>query len=272
LARYLGARMDYSAFGLGLSWLTCLFLGLFLLGDYFRMSFESSVFPAGKSESPDELLQGSEPSPRLLFSALALLTAGAVLTILLGVSGKVTPGLGVVMAGLFLFPASLIIPGLKIKYSGMGEFITSISLVVFPPAFSFLLLYGEFHRFLYLCVFPLFPLHLALVLTLRLRSYPTDYRLSRKTLMVRLGWVRGVFLHNLLILSGFILFGAAMLFGFPARIVGPVFIVLFPAGYLIWIYAGLERGAPVRWPVIIFLALVVFFLPLYLITFTMWVF
>ena len=84
--------------------------------------------------------------------------------------------------------------------------------------------------------------------------------------------MNGIFLHNLLLLSAFLLFGAAILFGLPLRIVGPTFIALIPAGFLIWIYAGLERGAPVRWPLIIFLALVSFLLPVYLITFTAWIF
>ena len=63
-----------------------------------------------------------------------------------------------------------------------------------------------------------------------------------------------------------------MLFGLPVRIVGLVFLTLIPTGYLIWLYSGLERGAPVRWPLIIFLALVVLFLPLYLMTFILWIF
>jgi 1,4-dihydroxy-2-naphthoate octaprenyltransferase len=110
------------------------------------------------------------------------------------------------------------------------------------------------------------------VLTLGLRSYPTDVRLANTTLMVRLGWIKGVFLHNLLLLSGFLLFGVAILFDLPVRIAGPVFTALAPAGYLIWIYAGLERGTPVRWPLIISLSLSTFFIPVYLITFTTWIF
>lgn len=272
LARYLGARLDFTVFGLGLSWLLCLYLGVFLLGDYFGISFEAPILPArstgGSSESQDQ----SSSSSLLLFGALALLSAAGVLTILMRFSGEITPAVAVVLAGCFGCSTIVVMPGLKIKYSGIGEFIIPICLVVFPPALSFLTQYGEFHRFLSLSIFPLFPLHLALILTLRLRSYPEDYRLDRKTIMVRLGWVKGIFLHNLLLLSAFFLFGAAMLFGMPMRLIGPVFLALIPAGYLIWIYSGLEGGAPVRWSLIIFLTLIVFFLPIYMITFTAWIF
>ena len=271
LARYLGARLDFTVFGLGLSWLLCLYLGVFLLGDYVGISFEAPILPA-RPTGDSSVSQDQSASLSLLFGALAFLSAAGVLAILMGVSGEITPAVAVVLAGCFGCSTIVVMPGLKIKYSGIGEFIIPICLVVFPPALSFLTQYGEFHRFLSLSVFPLFPLHLALILTLRLRSFPEDYRLDRKTIMVRLGWVKGIFLHNLLLLSAFFLFGATMLFGLPMRLIGPVFLALIPAGYLIWIYSGLEGGAPVRWSLIIFLALVVFFLPVYLITFTAWIF
>jgi 1,4-dihydroxy-2-naphthoate octaprenyltransferase len=272
LARYLGARLDYTDLGLGFFWLGSLFLGVFLLGDYLGVPFESSIYPWEESSSSSEGQRQSSPSKVLLFGALAFFSAAGVLTILMGMGGMITPAVAVVLVCTFGLSVSVIVPGLNTKYSGIGEFIVSMCLVLFPPALAFFTQYGEFHRFLSFSFFPLFPLHLALILTLRLRSYALDYRFDRKTLMVRLGWVKGLFLHNLLLLSAFVLFGVAMLFGLPVRIVGPVFFTLVPAGYLIWIYSGLEYGAPVRWPVIIFLALAVFFLPLYLIAFTAWIF
>ena len=272
LARYLGARLDFTAFGLGITWLFCLLLGLFLLGDQFRISFLPAVLPANPASQVEEDQKKSSFPNLLLYSSLALLSAAGMLTILMGVGGMISPTVGMVMTGYFVFGTALIIPGLTLRYSGIGEFLISICLVIFPPALAFLTQYGEMHRFLSLIIFPLFPLHLSFVLTLSLRSFPADHRSELRTLMVRLGWVRGVFLHNLLLLSAFILFGAALLFGLPLRIVGPVFFTLIPAGYLIWIYSGLERGGPVRWPLIIFLSLVIFFLPVYLITFTSWIF
>ena len=272
LARYLGARLDYIDLGLGALWLGSLFLAVFLLGDYFGISFESSFFPVAEVNPISEPQKESRSSHGLLFGALAFYSAAGILTILSGLRGMITPGVAVLMVSLFGLSTSVIVPGLNTKYSGIGEFIVSICLVIIPPALAFFIQYGELHRFLSFSFFPLFPLHLALILTLRLRSYAEDFRLDRKTIMVRLGWVKGLFLHNMLILSAFVLFGVAMLFGLPIRIVGPVFLTLVPAGYLIWIYSGVEYGAPVRWPLIIFLALVVFFMPLYLIAFTAWIF
>lgn len=272
LARYLGARLNYASFGLGFFWLVSLFLGVFLLGDYLGISFESPVFPLKEITLPGGGQRQSPPSKALLFGALALFSAAGVLTILMGLQGMITLPVALVMMGAFLLSTSLIVPGLNAKQSGIGEFMVSICLVILPPALAFIAQYGEFHRFLSFSFFPLFPLHLGLILTLRLRSYAVDSRFDRKTLMVRLGWVKGLFLHNLLLLSAFVLFGVAMLFGLPIRIVGPVFVAMIPAGYLIWLYSGLEHGAPVRWRVNILLALAAFFLPVYLIAFTVWIF
>jgi 1,4-dihydroxy-2-naphthoate octaprenyltransferase len=272
LARYLGAQVDFAVLGLGFSWILCLLPGVFLLGDHFQISFVDPILPAVKLPKPPKENNQTSSSNLLLFAALALISAAGVLTILLGLAGVMTPGVSVVMLLFFGFIAAVVMPGLNLKYSGIGEFMVSICLVLIPPALSFLTQYGEFHRFLSLSIFPLFPLHLALVLTLGLRSYPEDLRIGQETLLVRIGWMKGIFLHNLLLLSAFVLYGVAILFGLPLRIAGPTFMALIPAGYLIWIYAGLERGVPVRWPVIIFLALVIFFLPVYLITFTVWIF
>ncbi|NQS90818.1 MAG: hypothetical protein HQ574_00280 [Chloroflexi bacterium] len=97
-----------------------------------------------------------------------------------------------------------------------------------------------------------------------------DLKIGRKTLIFRLGWVRAVFLLNLLILSGFLLFGFTLLFGMPFHLIGLVFLVLPAAGFLVWYLSRLEDGAPVRWPLITYLSLVTFFLPVYLIAYGVW--
>jgi hypothetical protein len=74
-----------------------------------------------------------------------------------------------------------------------------------------------------------------------------------------------------MILGGFLLFGTAVFFGFPVRLIGLVFLTLPIALYLIYYLSQLKDGAPVRWPLIRLLSLVVFFLPVYLLTYSSWV-
>lgn len=266
--RYLGQRIDLASLLIGLLWILTLSIGLNFLGDYFQTPFDWGWV---RKEQGENDTQEKDRDEVLLYISVASLAVGAVLTVILGISGSLSLSSGLVMASYFLLYCLIIIPGISLDLSGIGEFFTSIILVVLPPAIGYLLQAGDFHRFLYLGIFPLFPLHLAMILVLRLKTYPVDIRKDRKTLLVRLGWQRGVYLHNLMVLSGFLLFGVALIFDMPFRLVLPVFFTLPVAGYLIWYLSNLEDGAPVRWPLITLLSLVIFFLPVYLITFTVWI-
>lgn len=269
-SRYLGQRILPSPLLIGLFWVLTLSIGLNFLGDYFQTPFDRGLnIKAPARKDGDQSLNNSNDSS--IYISVACLAVSAVLTVILLFSGFISLTSGLVMASYFLLYSLLVIPGVSMDLSGIGEFITSIILVVLPPAIGYILQTGEFHRFLYLGIFPLFPLHLGMILILRLKTYSEDIRKDRKTLLVRLGWQRGVFLHNLMVLSGFLLFGFSLIFGMPYRLILPVFFTLPAVGYLIWYLLSLQDGAPVRWPLITLLTLVIFFLPVYLITFTVWI-
>ncbi len=270
-ARYLGERLDYQVLFLGMAWMICTQLGFYLLGDHFQNPFDTGLFsnlaakPTSVEKTKPEL-----PSP-LLFGSVSLLSAAGVLGLILVIQGSLNTASVFVMFFYFLLYVVLVVPGISLDLSSVGEIISSIILVVIPPALAFLLQMGAFHRLLTMGVFPLFLLNLAMILVLRLKRYRDDLARKRKTLLVRLGWVQGVFIHNLLVFSGFLLFGLSLLIGMPFRIIGPVFIVI-PAGFiLIWYLSSLKDGAPVHWPLITLLSLVVFFLPVYLITYSVWI-
>lgn len=270
-AHYLGVQINSGLLLTGVLWVIFLSTGFYFLGDHFDTPFEGGLNDVQSDTKP---IQGNQPDHNkdlLLYVSVSCLAAAAVFTVLLGVQGGLNLPSGILMSCFFGAFCLLVVPGISLDNSGIGEFITSIILVVIPPALAFYLQYGAFHRILYLAIFPIFPLHLAMILILRLKSYPADVQKNQKTLLVRVGWVRGIFIHNLLILSGFLLFGVSLLFAMPVRIVGPVFFALPAAAYLIWYLSHLENGAPVRWPLILLLSLVVFFLPVYLITFSTWI-
>ncbi len=270
-SRYLGQRILSSPLLIGLFWVLTLSIGLNFLGDYFHTPFDRGLNIKGPARKDVQDNSQNSKDDVYLYISVACLAAGAVLTVILGISGYLTLSSGLVMASYFLLYSLLVIPGVSLDLFGIGEFLTSVILVVLPPAIGYLLQAGEFHRFLYLGIFPLFPLHLGMILILRLKTYSEDVRKDRKTLLVRLGWQRGIFLHNLMVLSGFLLFGITLIFGMPFRLILPVFFTLPAVGYLIWHLTSLQDGAPVRWPLITLLTLVIFFLPVYLITFTVWI-
>ena len=269
-ARYLGQSIDYSLFSLGLAWLLFLQLGYYFLGDHFKTPFDAGLYKRLPFKSDDKSTEPAQSGEALLYISVLSFAGAVILSVLLILEGAISISATILMGLFFAGNFLLVVPGLSLDLSGAGEIITSIILVIIPPAFAFFLQYGSFHRLLALGIFPLFPLHLALILLLRLPGYSDDLRENRRNLLVRIGWPQGIFLHNLMIFSGFLLFGVAILFGFPVRIVGSIFLTLPVALYLVWYLSQLEDGAPVHWPLITLLSLVAFFLPVYLLTYSSW--
>jgi 1,4-dihydroxy-2-naphthoate octaprenyltransferase len=270
-ARYLGERINFSALLSGMGWLISLQLGYYFLGDYFQTPFDRGLYSKTPFDSPRGNLIREKKDEVLLYLSVAAFSAAAVISVLLGLQNWINLTAISLMAFYFLGFFLLTVPGISLDNSGVGEVVTSITLLLCPPALGFLIQFGELHPFLVYGILPLFPLHLALIILLRLISYREDYGLNRKNLLIRIGWVRAVFLHNMLVLSGFLLFGISLLFGFPIKMAGFVFLVLPAALYLIWYLSRLEYGAPVRWPLLTLLSLTVYFLPLYFICFSAWI-
>jgi 1,4-dihydroxy-2-naphthoate octaprenyltransferase len=269
-ARFLGERIEFQILLSGIAWLIFLKLGFFFLGDYFQTPIDTGLYSKLPLGSPRGKPLRENKEELLLYLSVAAFSAAAVITLLLGLQNWINLTVIILMAFLFLGLYLLVIPGISLDTSGVGEITTSICFLLCPPALGFTLQFGELHPFLVYGVLPLFPLHLAMIILFRLISYRDDLQLKRNTLLIRIGWVRAVYIHNMLVLGGYFLFGISLLFGFPFRIVGFVFLALPAAFYLIWYLSKLEYGAPVRWPLITLLSLTVYFLPLYLICFSSW--
>jgi 1,4-dihydroxy-2-naphthoate octaprenyltransferase len=88
--------------------------------------------------------------------------------------------------------------------------------------------------------------------------------------MVRLGWERGMMLHNILILVGYLLIGLAMLFGFPTSVALPALLALPLGLFQIWYMSRIGAGSKPNWQVLGWLAVLVFGVTTYLLTFSFW--
>ncbi|MCJ7715989.1 MAG: prenyltransferase, partial [Anaerolineales bacterium] len=270
-SRYLGQRIDYSIFLLGITWVVFLQLGFYFLGDHFKTPFDKGLYNRLPEKNSEDFSDSNQPSEILIYISVSFFAGATVISLILIFLGLLNISSAILMGLFFVGFFLLVVPGISLEYSGIGEIITSITLVIIPPAFAFFLQYGTIHQILTFGIFPLFPLHLALIILLRLSDYGDDQKQNKKNLLVRIGWIQGIYIHNLMILTGFLLFGAAAIFGFPVRLVGLVFLTLPVAVYLIYYLSQLEDGAPVRWPLLRLLSMVVFFLPVYLLTYSSWV-
>jgi 1,4-dihydroxy-2-naphthoate octaprenyltransferase len=118
--------------------------------------------------------------------------------------------------------------------------------------------------------FPLAALMMAMLLAFELPDFANDIRFEKRTLLVRLGWQTGMGLHNLLILSAFLILLLARMFGYPwsATIAG---LLALPLGlFQIWQMRNIANGAKPNWNLLTIGALALFAAASYLLTFSFW--
>lgn len=264
IAFYLGSSIRW-----GIYWAGQLAVWMLLLSSYFlREFFAQPALPPG--------LRDSEPVPalsrnNLLVISATALTAGAALTVLLLADGALNLTVLVFLGLAFILSMAYAMPPLRLAYSGYGELVVAILMANLVPAIGFLLQSGELHRFLALMTFPLTFLYLAAYLALHLQRYAEDVRRDRRTMLTRLGWQRGMNLHNLLLLLGFLLLGSAALLGLPWRLTWPGLLGLVVGAFEIFQMVSISNGGKPRWGLLRITAAATFALTVYFLTFALWV-
>lgn len=271
IAKYLGAPIDWGLYFLGQAYVTTMQLSAQLLNEYFdspadRDNPNRTPFSGGSGA----VGEGKLSQESVMWAALTSLTILASLTVVMLNVTTISPLLvtivGLAFMGSFFYSA----PPIKLSNTGYGELTTSILVANLVPIFAFVLQYGELHRLLVMSTFPLTVLHLAMMIVFEFPDYLNDIKYDKFTLLVRLGWERGMVLHNILILTGFFLLGLAAMFGLPLAIVLPAFIPL-PLGLLqIWQMRRIAGGGKPNWTTMAFTAVVLFGSVTYLLAFTFW--
>lgn len=283
IADYLGWEISPGIFLLGQLWLVSLQLGFFLFGDYIQIPLIPGLFEHLKAlrglpaevedeeeEKATESRRGKVDSQIQFWLAVLLLLLVAGLTTLMGYQQLLSPISITVMSMLFVGYAIYVVPDLVRRFWMFREVTFSLLLVVLPVGLGYTLQTGDYHRLLSLSAFPLYPLHLAFLLVLQLISYRDDLASRKKTLFTAVGWVRGVVLHNYLIITGFLILGVSLFFDFPLTFVLPSMAALFPGAYLVWYLNRLKKGAPERRALMLTLSLITFFVPVYYLLFSYW--
>jgi 1,4-dihydroxy-2-naphthoate octaprenyltransferase len=271
IARYLGAPIDWGLYFLGQAYVTTMQLSAQLLNEY----FDSPADQENSNRTPFSGGSGAVGEGKLsqefvMWAALTSLTILASLTVVMlnviSISPLLVTIVGLAFVGSFFYSA----PPIRLSNSGYGELTTSILVANLVPIFAFVLQTGELHRLLVMSTFPLTALHLAMMIVFEFPDYLNDIKFDKYTLLVRVGWERGIVLHNLLILAAFFLLGLAAMFGLPLAIVLPAFIAL-PVGLLqIWQMRRIGGGGKPNWTTMTFTAVVLFGSVTYLLAFTFW--
>lgn len=271
IARYLGAPIDWELYFLGQAYVTTMQLSAQYLNEYFDAPADQdnpnrTPFSGGSGA----VGEGKLSQETVMWAALTALTILASLTVVMLNVTSLSPLLvtivGLAFLGSFFYSA----PPVKLANSGYGELTTSVLVANLVPVFAFVLQYGELHRLLVMSTFPLTALHLAMMIVFEFPDYLNDIKYEKYTLLVRVGWERGMVLHNILILTAFLLLGIAATFGLPLAIVLPALIPL-PLGLLqIWQMRRIAGGGKPNWTTMGFTAAVLLGSVAYLLAFAFW--
>lgn len=271
VAHYLGVTVDWGLYFLGQAWVTILQLSAHFLNEYFDAPADvdnpnRTPFSGGSGEvGPDKL-----PRATVLLAAATCLAVVASLTVLIIRQAHPSPETLLIMVLIFLGAFFYSVPPVRLVSSGYGELTTSIIVANLVPAFAFLMQSGELHRLLAMSTFPLTAVHLSMMLAFELPDYTNDIKYEKGTLMVRMGWKRGMTLHNFLILSAYFLLGLAVTLGMPLSIAWPAFLTL-PLGLLqIWQMRRVADGTRPNWTTLTIVPVVLFMAMAYLLTFAYW--
>jgi 1,4-dihydroxy-2-naphthoate octaprenyltransferase len=271
IARFLGNEVDWGLYFLGQAWVTTLQLAT----HYFNEYFDSPADKANINRTPfsggsGALGESGLPREVAFWAGIASLTGATSFTLMILRLDGVNPALFILMGFIFFGAFFYSVPPVRLVESGYGELTTSIVVASLVPAFAFMLQTGELHRIVAMSTFPLITLHVAMMLIFELPDYANDMKFEKLTLMVRIGWEKSILIHNILILVAYLLIGIALLFGYPSSVGVPALLSLPLGLFQIWYVNRIASGAKPNWNVLGLLAILVFGVTTYLMTFSFW--
>jgi 1,4-dihydroxy-2-naphthoate octaprenyltransferase len=199
-----------------------------------------------------------------------VLTAGAVITVLMVAEGVLQFPSLVILGLAFLLAFFYGVPPLRLVYRGYGEFSEAVLVAALFPALAFLIQAGDLHRLLPMACFPLLALYVAMRLAQSLEHYGRDQRLARRTMMLALGWQRGMQFHNVLILAGYLLLVVAVVFGLSWGLAWPGLLTLPLGLFQIYQMNRISAGARPGWRLLKLTSAATFGLTAYFLALAVW--
>jgi len=268
IAHFLARSIDSSTYLIGQACVLLLALSSSYLSEYFSM-LEHPVLRRNQNggRTPEEFIWLRNG---LIEAAAVALTAGAALTVLLFTRGAGNPTVVIFLGAAFLLAFFYAVPPFRLAKNGYGELATALFLTGITPALAYALQTGETHRLLLLLTFPLTAMFIAAILATGLETYYADIKEGRQTLMVSVGWQRGMNLHNWMILLSYLLVGLAAVLRLPWALTWPMLLTAPVGLFQIWQMWQINNGQKPRWRLLRITALASLGLMAYLIAFALW--
>jgi len=271
IVAYSGTAIDWRVYWLGQACVSLLQMSSAYLLVYFDRLQSPRRRMERNSNHQDPEEQARTARNLYLLAAFTTLLISAMLIVLLLRQRSLPPGALVILGVAFLFAYFYAVPPLRLAYSGYGELVAAVLLTNLIPGFAYLLQEGDMIRILGILTLPLTILYLALTLATSLEHYYEQIKSGKQNLMTRLGWQRGMSLHNLCILISYLTIGMGALFGLPWTLTWPR-LLTFPIGiFQAWQIWQIGNGAKPRWRLLRITAYATFAITAYLLVFTLWV-
>lgn len=268
IAHFLARSIDFSTYLIGQACVLLLALSSAYLSEYFSM-LENPVLRRNQNggRTPEEFIWLRNG---LIEAAAVALTVGAALTVLLFTRGAGNATVVIFLGAAFLLAFFYAVPPFRLAKNGYGELTTALFLTGITPALAYVLQTGETHRLLLLLTFPMTAMFIAASLAVGLETYYDDIKEGRQTLMVSVGWQRGVNLPNWMILLRYSLIGLAALLRLPWRLTWPMLLTAPIGIFQIWQMWQISNGQKPRWRLLRITALASLGMMAYFIAFALW--
>ena len=272
IAKYLGQPINWNRFWLGLALVLLLQLMSYFLKAYYDLINPGSPLRRIQKDEQDENHQVERYLPRqnILLLAATAMTAGAAMTVMLFSIGATNLGVFVFIGISFLLAYFYAVPPVRLVDNGYGELTEAILLANLFPGLAYLIQTGDLHRLLAMVTFPLLLIFLAVRLALSLEKYPRHLQYGQKTMMIALGWQRGMHIHNWLVFGAYLMIALAFVLRLPWSLTWPVLLTL-PIGLFEIIQINqISAGARPNWKLLNFTAVALLGLTAYFISLALW--
>ncbi|MEN8240762.1 MAG: prenyltransferase [Chloroflexota bacterium] len=250
IAKYLGYRVDWALFWIGLLWVFSAQLGTTYLHQYFDLyvdvDFESRTYFFGGSPVLGTQ-EGKLPRRAALVAAMGAFVFTAAFIVAISQQNPLRIFTIFLMILILLAGISYAVPPLQYSRSGYGELILALGFGFLIPAFSFELQAGTIHQLLTQATLPVVLLLIALLIALSFQSFSEDIKHRRGNLLSKIGLQNSVAIHQSSILLAYLILTAVMFIGLP-RNVGLAASATIPLGLMqIWLVYRISTGAKPSW-------------------------
>ena len=268
LANYFGNFINMIGFGLGWISSVLLLLAIKIMELYsiktnqldFDHKLLQRIFPGLSTENRSQPLKKEYSGLIILLIFIAGWTIIQFVLLQMGILGRINL-IWLLLIAVFAMISGM--PRIKLVNSGFAELIQAMLIFGLLPVYAYLVICNEFHLLIILMCMPITLFYLALRLVYSLAHFSEDQSSGRINLLQKIGWKQGMFLHNIFILLGFVIFACIPLFGYSVKIFLYPLIVLPIGLVLIFMLYRIEHGKKPEWGSLLFLEKILIAMVLY---------